>query len=369
MRTIPPFRYSFTAADAELVGREVAALLREGALLTMGRHGRALEEEFRAAHGTRHAVAVASGTAALELILRAVDVAGARVIVPTNTFGATPVAVLRAGGIPVFADCLDDLSLDPQDVRRRLTPGVRAVVAVHIGGVISPATLELQRICREHGVALVEDAAHATGASLGGVRAGGFGVGAAFSFFSTKVITSGEGGMVATDDDRVRDTALLLRDHAKDAGGSMDVVGYNWRLTEMQALLALAQLRRLDEMIAGRARVARAYDRALEGCAGVRVLATPEGAVHNGYKYVVFSDRHRPAEVRERLLREHGVALGGSVYAIPCHRQPAFAPYADGPYPVAERVCGSHLCPPIYPDMPDDDARYAARALRAVLDA
>jgi perosamine synthetase len=368
MRAIPPFRYSFTDADADFVAREVAALLRDRELLTMGRHGRTLEEEFRAYTGTRHAAAVASGTAALELILRAVDVAGAEVIVPTNTFGATPVAVLRAGGTPVFADCLDDLSIDPEDVRRRLSPRVRAVVTVHIGGLISPGTLELQRVCAEHGVALVEDAAHAAGASLGGVKAGGFGVGAAFSFFSTKVMTSGEGGMVATNDDRVHDTALLLRDHAKDPDGAMDVVGYNWRLTEMQALLALAQLRRLDEMIAGRARVARAYDEALAGCGSAHVAPVPEGAVHNRYKYVVFLSRHSPAEVRERLAREHGVALGGTVYAIPCHRQPAFAPYADARYPAAERLCGAHLCPPIYPDLSDDDACYAARSLRAVLD-
>jgi perosamine synthetase len=183
--------------------------------------------------GTRHAVSVASGTAALEIALRAVGVAGGEVVVPTNTYGATVVAVLRAGAVPVFADTAEDMSVSVEDVAAKLGPRVRVVVTVHIGGLVSPHTVELARLCEERGVPLAEDAAHAAGASYQGRSAGSFGAAAAFSLFSTKVMTSGEGGLPVTNDEQIRDTARLLRDHAKNADGTMSTTGYNWRLTEM----------------------------------------------------------------------------------------------------------------------------------------
>lgn len=366
---IPPFRYSFTDRDVDFIVAEVRDILESESFLTMGPRGERLEEEFRAHAGARYAVAVASGTAALEIVLRALEVRGGRVIVPTNTFGASAVSVLRAGATPVLADCAEDLSLSPAAVRELLSPEVRAVVTVHIGGLVSPHTLELRRLCERHGVPLVEDAAHAAGASLGGVRAGGFGVAAAFSFFSTKVMTCGEGGMITTGDERIRDQALLLRDHAKDETGAMASVGYNWRLTEMQAVLGLAQLRRLDEMIARRNEIAAIFDLHLAGLDGVKLLPVPAGAVHNRYKYVVFLGRHEPEAVRKRLREEHGITLGGYVYAVPLHRQGAFAPYCEGAsFPVADRLCGSHVCPPLYPSLSDADARYIAESLRSVLE-
>lgn len=368
MPKIPPFQYSFTDADIEFVTSEVEALLRTKSLLTMGAHGQSFENQFRALHGTRHAIAVASGTAALEIILQGLGVQGGEVIVPTNTFGATAVAVLRAGATPVFADCAEDLSINPQDVRRKISKNVRAVITVHIGGLISPYTLEVKEVCDRNGIPLVEDAAHATGSSLEGVKAGGFGVAAAFSFFSTKILTCGEGGMIATDDVKVQETALLLRDHAKDTDGNMATLGYNWRLTELQAILGIAQLRRLDEIVSRRNEIAQIYDQVLCDLSSIEICRPPASVVHNRYKYIVFLKRHEPAWVRETLERHHGVTLGGYVYATPCHQQAAFAPYAGGEYPIAERLCSSHICPPIYPDMPHEDARYAAESLRAVLE-
>jgi dTDP-4-amino-4,6-dideoxygalactose transaminase len=364
---ITPFSYGFRESDIEQITAEIGSLLRDRRHLTMGANGAALEHDFAAYAGRRHVVSVASGTAALEIILRAVDVAGAQVIVPTNTFGATVVAVLRAGGVPVFADTADDMSVSLPDVAGKLSAQVRAVITVHIGGTISAQVRELAELCAGAGVALVEDAAHAAGAVHDGQQPGSFGIAAAFSLFSTKVMTSGEGGLIATDDDRIRDHAVLLRDHAKNPDGTMSTTGYNWRLTELQAIVARAQLRRLDAMIASRNEVAARYDERLRQLDGVRLLSLPPDSRRNGYKYLVFTERVRPEEAQNRLANDYGIVLGGYVYQHPCHRQPAFYEFAAGSFRGADRLCSTHLCPPIHPDMALADVDYVADALHDVL--
>lgn len=364
---IPPFHYSFDAADIDRITAEIRELLRTGALLTMGDQGRMLEARFRHYTGARHVVSVASGTAALEIILRGLHVDGGEVIVPTNTFGATVVAALRAGAVPVFADAAEDLSVSVADVARKLTPRTRAVITVHIGGLISPHTLKLKELCEAHEIPLVEDAAHALGATLDGTMAGGFGVGAAFSLFSTKVLTSGEGGLIATNNDAIHDAALLLRDHAKRPDGSMATTGYNWRLTEVQAIIANTQLRRLDERIARRNQIARTYDELLADAVGATLLRPPPNVRHNRYKYVVFLEGRSPAALGHSLLDQFGIVLGGSVYRVPCHRQAAFKRFVHGSFPTADRLCASHVCPPLYPALTAEQAAYVAGALKTVL--
>lgn len=364
---VPPFSYSFHEADIRSITDQIGRLLHERRHLTMGEHGASLEDDFAAYTGNRYAVSVASGTAALEIALRALDVAGGEVVVPTNTFGATVVAVLRAGAVPVFADAADDMAVSVMDVAAKLNARTRAVVTVHIGGLISSDTPALAQLCADRDVPLIEDSAHAAGASYQGRQAGSFGVAAAFSLFSTKIMTSGEGGLLVTSDQRIRDTAMLLRDHAKEPDGTMSTTGYNWRLTEMQAIVARVQLRRLEEMIKGRSAVATLYDERLAGSPGLRLLAPPEGAVHNRYKYIIELTQHDPRRVQEDLRERFGIILGGYVYQTPCHLQEAFRSYARGLFPGAERLCPRHVCLPIYPDMPPEDAAYVADALLEVL--
>lgn len=181
------------------------------------------------------------------------------------------------------------------------------------------------------------------------------------------MITSGEGGLIVTNDEQVRTTASRLRDHAKETDGTMRTTGYNWRLTELQAIVARAQLARLDEIIAQRNTVAERYDEALAGLSGVHPLPVPDGVRHNRYKYVVLLDGRLPSSVQRRMAERHDVTLGGYVYQSPCHRQQAFAAYADGEYPVADRLCASHICPPIYPEMTHAEISHVADGLREVL--
>jgi perosamine synthetase len=367
-KPIPAQRYDFSEDDIDAVLTQFGSLLRARSFLSMGKYCSTFERAFADSAGSAHAVCVNSGTGALEIILRALDVAGSEVIVPTNTFAATAFAVLHAGATPVFADCGEDLVVDASDVERHLTSATRVVIVVHIGGLVSPSVRRLQELCRSRGLVLIEDAAHAHGSALDGRRAGTLGEAAAFSFFSTKVMTTGEGGMITTDNGEIARRARILRDQAKADGlNRHDLVGYNWRMTELQAILGLTQLARLDEFMEGRRRVARIYDEAFRGGpVGLRPLAVPAGAEPNYYKYVLFSDTD-VASVTQRMFAERRVRLGGAVYDVPCHQQPVFAGLARGRLPRSEQLCRNHICPPIYPSLTDDDARYVADSLIEVV--
>jgi perosamine synthetase len=362
--------YSFSPQDIAYITGEFRRLLEEHEFLTLGRYGEQFEQEFAQYHGAPHAVATNSGTGALEIILRTLNVAGKEVLVPTNTFAATAFAVIRAGARPVFADIRSDLTLDPADAARRITDQTAAVITVHIGGLISPATIEVSALCRSHNIPLVEDAAHAHGSTLDGKAAGAFGVAAAFSFFSTKVMTTGEGGMIVTTDERLAREARVLRDQAKIGGGNYhESDGYNWRMPEVQAIMGLAQLRRLDEFIMRRQEIAAIYDRLLSGVPGLELLPVPARVRHNYYKYIAFVHGVTPEELKVRLRRDYQITLGGYVYELPLHEQPVFRAFYQESLPVAEELCRRHICPPIYPELTDAQAEFVGQTLRQEMSA
>lgn len=364
---IKPFQYSFSDDDIEYVLSRFGDLLRRRDYLTMGPYGAQFEQAFREYHQAPYAIAVSSGTAALEIILKALDVAGSKVIVPTNTFGATIISILAAGATPVFADCAPDMTLCPESVMSKMSADVKVVVTVHIGGLISPQTYALQAMCEARGVLLVEDAAHAVGSSLDGKKAGDFGVAAAFSFFSTKLLTTGEGGMISSRNALIDERARLLRDHAKAQGNRMVAHGYNWRLPEVQALMGIRQLQRLDEFIKKRNEVAAIYDDLLSDLPYIRIVGPSGTAVHNRYKYIVVLESIAPEAVKAMLAERYGIPLGGFVYEEPCHKQPAFAQFDGVNCERAEKLCASHVCLPIYQDMIKAEAHYVGEAVRAVL--
>ena len=366
---VTPARVVFTAADrAEIAGAVEHAL--ETGSLTLGPATQRFEEAFATQHQSPHAVAVASGTAALEILLRSVGVAGREVVVPANTFFATAAAVLHAGGIPVFADVDEDtMALSPDSLRGALTERTGAVIYVHIGGLIAPSVLTVAEICADAGVPLVEDAAHAHGSSLGGRHAGSFGVGGAFSFYPTKVVTSGEGGMIVTADDHLAEEARIYRDQGK-AGflGNVHVrEGYAWRMSEVHAAIGEVHLRHLDEALTHRAHIAEKYDAALASLP-LTLRPQPADAVNNYYKYVALLphgiDR---VEVKKLMREQHDVGLSGEVYELPLHAQPVFEKFVSGSLPVSEDVCARHICLPVHSDMTDAEADIVVDALATVL--
>jgi dTDP-4-amino-4,6-dideoxygalactose transaminase len=291
-------------------------------------------------------------------------------VVPTNTFFATPAAVEHAGGSIRFAECDPaTYAIDVDHARTLINAKTRAVVLVHIGGVITPRIGELQQMCAAAGIPLIEDAAHAHGSTLNGKPAGSFGHAAAFSFYPTKVITSGEGGMIATNDGKVNEQARVYRDQGK-AGFTSNfhtLLGNNWRMSEPHAVIGRYQLKRLPEFIAARQRIAAIYDRSLAAIS-VEPLRMPAGVSSNYYKYIAMPPAGVDRVALKKKLREaYDVGLSGEVYEAPCHLQPVFGPLAAGTLPVAEELCARHICLPVSAVMTDDDAAYVVESLGKAL--
>ena len=367
--TVPAARIVFDAEDRSAVAAAVAESLATGAL-TLGPHTERFETAFAAAHRAQHAVAVATGTAALEIALRVAGVANHDVVVPANTFYATAAAVVHAGARPVFADVdAATFALTAASVEAALTPSTKAVVLVHIGGLITPQVAAIKALCDRRGITLVEDAAHAHGCSLDGRMAGTFGLAGAFSFYPTKVTTAGEGGMILTDSAEVREEARIYRDQGKGDFSANHHVrdGASWRLSELNAAAGAVHVQRLAEFVAHRRTVAARYLDALAGVGALTPLAEPPGCVSNYYKFIVLlpegADRSRfKSEVADRF----DVRLSGEVYDLPLHKQPVLKKYANGSLPVAEDVCARHVCLPVHSDMRDDEVDQVLTAVTAV---
>jgi dTDP-4-amino-4,6-dideoxygalactose transaminase len=369
-RTVPPARIVFSPEDRTEILRLVDEALTSGQL-TLGPRTDDLERSFARRHGGLLAVATSSGTSALEIILRAAGVAGRDVVVPANTFFATAAAVVHAGARPRFADISGaTLALTAETVEAALTAGTAAVIHVHIGGLISPEIDDIRRLCERAGVILIEDAAHAHGSSWQGKPAGSWSRAAAFSFYPTKVVTAGEGGMILTADEEWRDEARIYRDQGKASflGGGHVRLGSAWRMSELHATVALVHLRHLDEFIAVRRRVAARYHAALTGCAGITLLPEPAGSRSNFYKYAALLDPAIDrADLKKTLSAEHGVSMSGEVYATPLHHEPVFSQMASGPLPVTEDVCARQICLPVHSDMSDSEVDHVVEALTSVL--
>lgn len=367
---VPAARVDFDPEDGAWIADRIREVLASGQL-TLGRYGAEFETAFAAFSGAAHAVAVSSGTAALEVILRGLGVAGRDVLVPANTFFATAAAVVHAGARPVFMETdPETLGTAPEEIERRRTPNTVGALVVHIGGLVSPRMPELVEACRSRGLWLVEDAAHAHGSTLDGAGAGTFGVASAFSFYPTKVMTSAEGGMILTGDAGLAEQARIYRDQGKGSfeQNAHSHLGYAWRLSEPHAIIGLRHLRRLPAMVEARRRIAAIYDRELRGIPGIESLSIPARCRSNYYKYVTVLAEpiDRPA-FKAKLRENHGVQLAGEVYETPLTRQPVFAPWAGERLPVAEDVCARHLCLPVYASMTDAQAQWVVEALRTSL--
>ena len=367
---VPATRAYFSEDDIQFILERFADILRGNSFLTMGKYGEQFESEFARFIGTDFAVGCNSGTSALELICRALNISGKEIILPSNTFVASANAIINAGCTPVFADCGDDMCLDSEDVLRRITPRTGAIMQVHIGGVVSPSTVVLQKVCKGRGIHLIEDAAQAHGSELNGTKAGAFGIAAGFSFFSTKVMTTGEGGMVTTSDGALAVKMKSLREFGKMPQdiyiNYYTAMGYNWRLPEVSSLMGLRQLASLPEFVRRRRELARIYDEEFGGHPDIQLVSPAEKSGHNYFKYIIILPNHDRRKIH-RALEAQTIYPSGYVYELPLHKQPVF-PDANGlSLPKTEFVCAHHICPPIFYGMSDEQAHYVAKCLKTAL--
>ena len=367
---VPASKPYFSEDDIEFIIEHFKDILHGNSFLTMYKYGEEFERKFAEFIGTKYAVACNSGTSALELMFRALNVAGKEVILPSNTFIATANAILNAGGIPVFADCDDKMCLDATDVAKRITPKTAAIVQVHIGGIISRSTLELQKICKEKGVYFVEDAAQAHGSSLSGTKAGAFGVAAGFSFFSTKVMTTGEGGMVTTNDSSMVEKMKSMREFGKVKNDIYinyhTSMGYNWRLPEIAALMGIRQLASVTEFMRRRQEIAKLYDEELKDVPDIKIIHPETDSIHNYFKYIIVLPNLNRAIIH-KALEEHGIQPSGYVYEVPLHKQPVFPEAHNISLPNTEFLSAHHICLPIFYSMADEQVRYVASTFKKIL--
>jgi len=369
---VPPLRVKFDVAARLEVADRIDQVLASG-MLTQGDVVLDFEREVQRFTGFP-AVALSTGSAALDVAYNVLGVAGRTVLVPVNTFFATASSVVRAGGRVDFVDVeLDGFGMDPDSLRAALErhDDVAAVVVVHIAGVVSPSLLAVRDECAARGIPLIEDSAHALGSRLGDQLAGTFGRMSAFSLHPAKVATSGEGGLLGVADPDDLFSAQRWRDHGKVSidKNVHDRLGTNWRLSEVHASVGLAHIRRLDEMLAERRALAAFYDEHLDSVPGLRRYVAPDGVGSNYYKYVAFlDDGIDRADLKGRLKRNHGVSLAGEVYDVLLSDQPYFADqFADREYPRAAWFTSRHVCLPAFPSMTAAEQWQVLRALRAEL--
>lgn len=375
--------------------RAVAEALASGQL-AQGPRVAEFERAFAEYVGVRHAVAVNSGTAALHVALLAHGVgplaggsADDEVVVPAFSFAATANCVLQACARPVFADVRDDdFNIDAESVGHAITPRTKALIGVHLYGQMCDAAA-LRSICDSHGIVFIEDAAQAVGAALQGHNAGTFGTGC-WSFYATKNLTTGEGGMLTTDDDGLAERARMLRSQGERTRYLTEELGWNYRMTEPAAALGAVQLTKLGARNERRAANAARLSALLNADGGPASpgapvypsehLVTPRelpGRRHVWHQYTVRikDDGAHPRQAetveRERLraeLAERGIETA-VFYPTPIHRQPLYVRLGCGEVslPVAERLSREVLSLPIHPALQDEHVEAVASAIREVL--
>jgi perosamine synthetase len=340
---------------------DIRLVLKSGRL-TDGPYAEDFENKFAEYTGSKYAVAVNSGTAALDVALRFFKLMGREVVVPTNTFVSTPNSVIFAGGKPVFADMNEDsLGIDVEDVKRKVSSKTAGVIVVHIAGLVCPQIDELKMFCEEKGLFLLEDAAHAHGAMKDGRKAGTFGDAGCFSFYPTKVMTSCEGGMIVTDNRQLAEEARCLRTIGLNSERQAVMLGHNWRLSEIAAVVGKRQLEHLEQFIAKRNQVAEWYEKALANVEGISLFKTPPNFRHSYYKYPVkLASGINRLKLGALLKEKHGIETG-NVYYPPCHLQPWYVENFGthmGDLPTSERVLNEVLCLPMHYEVTRENVEY-----------
>jgi perosamine synthetase len=339
----------------------VTEVLRSG-IIAQSRRTADLEAAWAEYCGTRHAIALGNGTQALMAIFAGLGLGpGDEVITVAHTFAATANAILYTGATPVFVDIEPDTYLiDAKAIEAAITPRTRAICPVHLFGLVADMAT-IQAIADRHGLAVVEDACQAHGATFRGQRAGSFGP-AAFSLYATKNMTTAEGGLVTTDDDRLADFIRLYRNQGMRARYQFEMLGFNFRMTDLNAAIGLVQLAKLDRNTARRQAIAAAYDEAFADLPVGRP-AVPDGRTHVFHQYTLDVGAERDAILAE--LRDAGV--GADIYyPIPVHRQAYIQErglHAD--LPVTDRAAARTIALPIFPGLSGEDQSTVISAVRA----
>ena len=344
-----------------------------GDFLTTGPAILAFEKAVCDYTGAKYAVAIANGTAALHAACFAAGIdVGDEVITTPITFAASANCVLYCGGTPVFADIKPDTyNIDPEEIRRKITDKTKAIIAVHFTG--QPCEMdEIHAIAEEYGLLVIEDAAHALGADYKGIKIGALSDMTTFSFHPVKHITTGEGGMITTNDERLYERLKLFRSHGitrderfmtKNEGGwyyeQLDL-GYNYRITDIQCALGVSQLKKLERFVECRRELVKRYNEAFENVDGIICPAQAKGC-HNSWHLYVVQVKNRK-EVYDKL-REAGIYA--NVHYIPVYKHPYYQEtgYSEVCCPNAEKLYAHMISLPLYPGLTEEEQGYVIKKI------
>jgi perosamine synthetase len=335
-----------------------------GGMIAQGRKVAELEQRWAEFVGVRHAIATSNGTVALMSIFSGIGLEpGDEVITVSHTFAATANAILYTGATPVFIDIEPDTYLiDAKKIEAAITPRTRAICPVHLFGLVADMDM-IRAIADRHGLIVVEDACQAHGATFRGRKAGSFGHGA-FSLYATKNMTTAEGGFVTTNDDKLADWLRLYRNQGMRARYEFEILGYNFRMTDLAAAIGLAQLGKLPRNTARRQAIATTYDQAF-GELPIGLPITPDGRSHVFHQYTINVGGARDAILAD--LRETGV--GADIYyPIPVHRQEYIMERGlHAELPVTDAAAATTIALPMFPGLTDPEQTQVIDAVRAAV--
>ncbi len=359
----------------EITPGDISAVVKilESGTLSLGPALVAFERMVADYVGARHGIGVNSGTSGLHLCVRAAEIgAGDEVITSPFSFVASANCILYEGARPVFADIEEEtLGLDPAAVEACISPATRAILPVHVFGQ-SAALEPLTSLADDHGLVVIEDACEALGTEYRGRRVGTFGQSACFSFYPNKQITTGEGAVIVTDCDRIAERLRSMRNQGRSAMGAWlehEILGYNYRMTEMSAALGLSQMQRVDQILAAREQVALRYAEALDAIDGVEMIKPARDTTRMSWFAAIA--RLDPRFDRNRVIARLGEAgIPARAYFSPLHLQPLYRErfgFRGGEFPVTERVASSTLALPFFNALSGAQVNYVAGILADVL--
>lgn len=369
---IPLFKMHSTEEDINSVSK----VIKRGTYWADGPEIRKFEKKIANYIGTKYALSFNSGTSALHVLLLAHDIKGKEVIVPSFTFIATANAVILAGGIPIFAESeTDTFGLDAKDVKKRITKKTKAIITIHYGGFPAKDTKELKKIADQNNILFIEDAAESLGAKINERKIGSFGHSAMFSFCQNKVLTTGEGGMIVTNDKEVYERAKVLRSHGRVDGandyfystGDNDYiqVGYSFRMPTICAALGLSQFNNLQGVIKSRIKHANYLNKNLSKIKGISI---PKKLPNHYQVYQMYTIKLNNEKIRNDL-QQHLTkkSVMSKVYFEPIHLKEIYKRkymFKEGDLPKTESLSKRVLNIPLYPDIKEKDLDYIIKSIK-----
>ena len=335
--------------------------LSEGAFVSK------FEKKFSKLVNSKYSIAVSNGTAALEIAFRSIDISNKEVIVPTNTFFATILAIIKAGGKPVLCDNeVDSPDIDIKEIEKKITKKTKAVCVVHVGGIISNKILNLVKICKKRNVFLIEDAAHAHGSYLNKkLYAGTIGDIGCFSFYPTKVMTTGEGGMITTNNKKLHAQMNSYKNFGRGSNPNLiTFLGSNYKISEFTAILGILELERIKKRIAKRKAIVMRYLNNLKNNDNFNVIIQGKG--RSSYYKCIIKTKIK-SKIIEKYCKLNGIHLTGKVWGVPIHQQSIFKKYSKNlKYLNADKFSEYHICPPNYPELTFNDIDYVCTVLNKI---